>query len=421
MKNARPLLVQKFWEIIIDALLILFAFWGAYVVRIGQLQSTDFPFQPYFQLALFTLPFFLLVLAWSGLYELREKTSGELLRITSISALSGAMLFVLFFFFKREFFFSRAIVLLVWVFSTILIFGFHFWLQQRESARHRAGKDTLKTLIIGNGRVAASIIHNFKEKGSRFQPVAILAPYGGGTKEIDGVPVLGKLDALEKVTGEKNIDAIIQTEAPEQSLNLLNFSEGKFLEFLIAPQIFGCFSHRVSAAKVSGMPFIRFEISPLFGWGQVWKRMIDIFVSALIILFLSPLFLLKKRKKELSATGPKDQVFEKYSFANASGIFEHVPEFLNVFRGEMSLVGPRPRSPEERDSLKLHERRRLVVKPGILGLWQLHRLKTGSEDMQKEIELDTKYIFYWSVWKDVVILWESVVGIFSIFYSNKGS
>jgi lipopolysaccharide/colanic/teichoic acid biosynthesis glycosyltransferase len=277
----------------------------------------------------------------------------------------------------------------------------------------------VRSLIIGNGKAAESIIHTFKNTGSRFQPIAILSPYGGGKEEILSVPVLGKLNALESVVNENNIDAIFQTEAGEQTINLLLFSEGKFLEFHICPEIFGAFRNTLISEKIAGMPFLGQNISPLFGWGQVIKRTTDIGVSALFLLLFFPIFLFKKIQTKKMATGPDSETFQKYEFSQKNGFFTYLPECINVFRGEMSLVGPRPRSPQEREVLKLHERRRLAVKPGIFGLWQLERLYGKNDNIKKAIELDTKYILYWSYWKDIKILFKSIFLIATHIFRKK--
>ncbi len=404
MKNAKLRILQRLLEIVIDAILVVIAFLLAYYARIGQFDSSDFPFAPYFELALMFVPVFLILLVWFGMYSLREKSLTEIARICINVALIGALLFPLIFFFRREIFFSRLIPLYIWLITAALLFGFHALVHLVAIKRHQQGKNALRTLVIGNGRAAAAIIKKLQQSGSRFQPVAILAPFGGGDKSIEGVPVLGKLDALEKIVEREKIAALVQTEAGEQTINLLSFAEGKYLEFLLAPEVLGAFRRNLISEEVAGMPFLRHRISPLFGWGQLWKRTLDLVVATLVVLLGSPLFLGKKVTSTLMATGPDEAVFWKYEFKNAHGWLRLFPEFLNVFYGEMSLVGPRPRSKEERDALKLHERRRLVVKPGIFGAWQLERIKGGKEDIDREIELDTHYIFTWSLRKDVAIL-----------------
>lgn len=412
MKNARPLLLGKIFEIGVDALLVLAAFCTAYFARIGLLMSTDFPFVPYFSDALLVAPIFLILFAGNGLFSLEQKNPIEVFRIVLLSTLAGTMIFALLFFFRREFFFSRLMILYVFLFATLFVTFFHILREATLRRKYRKKEGILRTLIIGNGRAAEHIAQKFFENGSRFQVVAALAPYGGGAKEFRSVKVLGKLDALEAVVRENKIDAIAQTEAPEHTLNLSTFCEGRTMEFLISPHILGIFSDRFLGQRIGGVSVIRLSISPLFGWGQVFKRAFDILVSGFFLFLGTPFFLSKKIVHFPCAMGYVSETFEKYEFANAKGLWRFFPELFNVFRGEMSLVGPRPRTVAEREKLKLHERRRLAVKPGVFGSWQLAKMRGAPDDFDREIELDTKYVSGWSFWEDIKILGESAWRLF---------
>lgn len=415
MKNARPLIVRRLLELGVDAVLVVAAFVLAYVTRIGQFDSTAFPFAPYFHLALLFVPVFLALAAWFGAYRLREASLGELFRICLNTSLVGALLFPLVFFFNREIFFSRLILIYIGLYATLFLFVFHAGTRRFAARRHRSGQGILRTLLIGNGRAAERIIARLRADGSRFQAVAALAPFGGGNNEISGIPVLGKLDALERVSDTERIDAIIQTEAAEQTINLLAYAEGKYLEFLLAPEVLGAFRRNLSSEEIAGMAFLRHRISPLFGWGQFWKRLLDILVAALLLVLGSPLFLFGRLRHEQCARDPHNGVFLKFEFSNFGGPLKWFPEFLNVFKGEMSLVGPRPRSPVERQKLRLHERRRLVIKPGIFGPWQLCRLRGDHPDPESEIALDIEYIFHWSFWGDLQLLGQSFLSVLRNF------
>jgi len=412
MKNAKPLLIGKFFEILADFVLILLAFCAAYGARIGFFSSTDFPFFPFFSDAFSMAPIFVVLLAGNGLFSLHEKHFSEILWKILLSTLVGTMVFALLFFFRREFFFSRLMILYIFLFATGFLVLFHFLREFFLRQKYREKKGILRTLVIGNGRGAEKIAKSFFESGSRFQIVAALAPYGGSTKEFFGVPVLGKLDALETIVKREKIDAIIQTEAPEHTLNLSTFCEGRFLEFLVSPHLLGIFSDRFWGQQIGGVSVIRLSISPLFGWGQVGKRGFDLFFSSFFLILGIPFLLFKKTRRVSRASGPEGLVFHKYEFENARGLLRFFPEFLNVFRGEMSLVGPRPRSPKERQKLKLHERRRLAVKPGVFGLWQLAKMQGERDDLIREIALDTRYVARWSFGMDLSILAQSFFGVF---------
>jgi len=400
MKNARPILAQKILEIFFDSVFIFFSFVFAYLVRIRKFDSTDFPFLPFLKIAIFCIPFFLVLLAFAGLFSLQEKSNWQNFRIISTSTLAGASFFVLIFFFQREIFFSRAIILLVWFFSTFLLFFFHFWRKKISIKNFHNGKNIFRTLLIGNSRAAENIFKKLKDSGSRFQICAILTPFSGGKKEIFGIPVSGKLNQLEKLCYQKKIDAIIQTEAAEQTLNLLLFAEGNFLEFLLAPQILGGQKNNISSENIAGLPFLRLKFSPLFGWGQIWKRLMDIIFSLFLLILFFPFFLFFKVKKLLKAADPQEKTFHKLQFIGVKNKFiKIIPEFWNVFFGDMSLVGPRPVSISDRQKMNFFEKRNLIIKPGVF---------SPVSNEKKRSEQEATYISNWSIWEDVRIFFSKI-------------
>jgi lipopolysaccharide/colanic/teichoic acid biosynthesis glycosyltransferase len=86
---------------------------------------------------------------------------------------------------------------------------------------------------------------------------------------------------------------------------------------------------------------------------------------------------------------------------------DELPQFWNVLRGEMSLVGPRPPTAQEVSGYSSHHRRRLSMKPGITGLWQIHGNGVIS-DFEEIVKLDCKYIDDWSLWLDCKILLKTI-------------
>jgi lipopolysaccharide/colanic/teichoic acid biosynthesis glycosyltransferase len=84
---------------------------------------------------------------------------------------------------------------------------------------------------------------------------------------------------------------------------------------------------------------------------------------------------------------------------------DELPQLINVLRGDMSLVGPRPALPEEAALYRAHVRRRLVVRPGLTGLWQVNGRADLSWD--ESVRLDLRYVENWSFLLDVQILWKT--------------
>jgi|GEM_PF-318651 len=407
----RSLIFQKLFFALLDGGAIVLAFVLAFYLRLGSFVRTDFPFSVFLENALLILPIWLLFLIWGGRYELQEKKYSEILRVISLSSITGAMLFVLIFFFRREVFFSRLIVVYIIVFG--IAFGMCSFLLEKiwEYSQVRRQKNLQRVLVIGINTAAQEMILRLKKSHSRFFPIAALAPFGGSMTDIHGVPVLGKLDALERITVEQRITDLFICDASEQMLNLIAFAEGRFLGIYIAPEILGVFRENVSPQTLAGKNVLTLSASPLFGWGQLWKRGFDLVIGMLIFICCLPFWFLKKifqPHKKLFAReeriGGGGKIFRLWRFRTSTKFFRDIPNILNVLGGEMSLVGPRPILPEEWKLLPHHLKRRMVLKPGIFGLWQITKLKGAADDIEAMCTQDIRYLQNWNFWGDLKIL-----------------
>ena len=90
---------------------------------------------------------------------------------------------------------------------------------------------------------------------------------------------------------------------------------------------------------------------------------------------------------------------------------DEFPQFWNVLKGDMSLVGTRPPTVDEWEKYEVHHRKRLAIKPGITGMWQVSG-RSGITDFEKVVELDTGYITDWSLGLDMKLLWKTVLVVF---------
>jgi lipopolysaccharide/colanic/teichoic acid biosynthesis glycosyltransferase len=184
----------------------------------------------------------------------------------------------------------------------------------------------------------------------------------------------------------------------------------------------------------------------------VVKRMIDIFVASIIVVLLAPLWILVIILIRATSSGKaifahervgKDQkVFRCYKFRtmyqNVNGYefaptclsdtritpigrvlrrtsLDEIPQFFNVLKGDMTLIGPRPEMPFIANNYTVREQKRLLVKPGITGLWQV----SGRKDvpLHKNVEYDLYYIIHRSLKLDFVIL----VKTFYVIINGKGA
>ncbi len=423
----KPLLKQKLFFFALDIFLILAAFIGAFYLRLGSFDRPDFPFRSYLENALWITPVWIFLLVWGGKYSLREKNWGDILRSASLSSLGGTMLFVLLFFFRREIFFSRAIVLLIFTLGTgFLLFSWkleQYW----ERKKANEGRDIVRVLVIGANKAAEKSISLLKKNKSRHQPVAILAPFGATQKHIHNVPICGKLDALEKISEEYDIHEILLCDAEEQMMNLLLFAEGRFLGLRIAPEILGVFRENIFPESISGKTFLTLSHSPLFGWGQFWKRGSDLLCAVTLLVLLFPVFCIQKifqGQKKLFRTerriGAGGKSFDLFRYHSKREFVRDIPNILNVFKGEMSFVGPRPELPEEWKNLPAHFKRRMVLRPGMLGPWQLKKIQGQRDDREVMFKTDLTYIHTWSIWQDIkIIIWSMWNYVFYFFKKHQ--
>ena len=381
MLSARRFLWEKIAQMAADLLLVLAAFVAAYFVRVGFVFSSVFPFEPFFWRAAAIAPFFVAAFALGGLYSLAENSTGQKLRITAFASLAGSTAFVLLFFFRGEQLFSRALVLMIFVLASALPFAFHAAFDAcLRAARRRGEGGALPTLMIGNGRAALRAVAALKTSGSVFCPVAALSPHGGGEKDLHGVPVLGKLNALEDTCDQHRIGAIALCAAPEHRLNLSLFARSRGLEFLVSPEILSTAGVQDAPYLAGGAVFLRARPSPLFGWGQLAKRAFDACLGAIGAALCLPLLFLFGTKTTPTARNVGDQTFQRLGFLRGPKAWRRLPECIHIVRGEMSLVGPAPRSPH------LPEPPGLALRPGLIS-------PPGEEA--------AGYAQHWNFWADV--------------------
>ncbi|MGF7086040.1 sugar transferase, partial [Ohessyouella blattaphilus] len=102
-------------------------------------------------------------------------------------------------------------------------------------------------------------------------------------------------------------------------------------------------------------------------------------------------------------------------FLRKSSIDEF-PQFINVLKGDMSMVGTRPPTMEEYEQYLPHHRQRLAMRPGITGLWQVSG-RSDIKDFDEVVALDTKYIANWNIWLDIRIIWKTI----QVVFNGKGA
>ncbi len=441
--------------ILLDACTIAAAFALAYLLRFywAVIPAADSPpAGPYFAILPLLVPAWIAVFAAYGLY--RERLQGffdEALRV--ISAVSvGLMALLAGSFFYRQFSYSRLWILFAWAISIVLVLLSRGILRAVHRALRARGVDVRHVLIVGTGpeaRDLARVLRAHPESGQH--PVAFVG--GTAVGEVEGLPVVGHagdvLAAVRRV-GAHRVIIVLPAEARETTMQVAAACQEAGVPFGIVPDLYTLVASGADVELVDRLPLLTLRGSPLTGWGRWLKDAFDVagaliglvatlplwaVVSLLIVVDRpGPIFYRQKRigkagvpfyawKFRTMVLGAEENLtrnpglHERFSASfkltddpRVTRIgrwlrrtsLDELPQLLNVLKGEMSLVGPRPIVEEELRKYGPWERRLLCVKPGLTGLWQV--LRHHQPDYAQRVQLDMYYIDHWSMGLDLKIL-----------------
>ncbi len=245
--------IFKIIQIGLDFLLILASFCAAYFVRVGFIFSTDFPFQKFLPAA-FAASFLTLIFAFliKTYKEDQKVLSWHHFLRTGFSSILQTALFALLFYFFYQSIFSRLMLAYIAVFSLLFVYVGHILFDKIMRSLYAKGYGgVVRTLLIGSNREAQKLIKFLQKNKSRNYIVAILDGYGSSLKEIEGIPVKGKLNKLEVVIEEEKIEQIIQVDNLEQVMNILNFAQKNNLKYILAPSILGAYHQQLESVSLN--------------------------------------------------------------------------------------------------------------------------------------------------------------------------
>ncbi|WP_017540700.1 sugar transferase [Nocardiopsis halophila] len=333
--------------------------------------------------------------------------------------------------------------------------------RKRLHRMRRAGRCMGGVVVVGHREAAAGLVRQLRrEPYHGMRVVGACLPdgrSGAGPDAVDGVPVLGGFRDAAEAAEAVGAEAVAVLACPEMDgieLRRLAWALEKCgTDLTVAPALMEVAGPRTTIRAVAGLPLLHVEHPELEGARRVVKGLFDRVAAGAALLLLSPLFAVLAVAIRAGDGGPvffrqtrvgKDGVrFPLVKFrtmvpaaeemkSGLLGANEHdgvlfkmradprvtsvgawlrrysldeLPQLVNVVRGEMSLVGPRPPLPEEVARYGRDVRRRLVVKPGMTGLWQV----SGRSDLswEESVRLDLRYVENWSLTLDVQILWKT--------------
>lgn len=361
---------------------------------------------------------------------------------------------------------GRAWVFLVLPMITVLAIVQRYVLRRYLYRRRRVGQCLLPVLAAGSAENVYDLIQRARKAphlGWRVDAVCTVDGRAGTGNRIAGVPVVGSLAEVgEHVRrGGYRIVGITADSywTPSRLQRLAWDLESGNAEMIVAPALMDVAGGRMSFSTLLGTPMLRIPPPALTGTRRAVKAIFDRVAASVLLVALAPLLLVIGAVIKLNSQGPalyrqervgkNGKPFTMFKFRTMVGTAEaarirtrlatetsgplfklredpritkvgiwlrrysldELPQLWNVITGAMSLVGPRPPLPQETTTYGLDVRRRLLIKPGMTGLWQV----SGRSDLSwdESVRLDLRYVEDWSLALDVVILWKTIHAVLS--------
>jgi Undecaprenyl-phosphate glucose phosphotransferase len=465
--------------VVTDALLAIWAFVLAYVIRFesGLIPVTRGypPIEQYFNILPFVAVLTPLAFQLQGIYRLRRGRS----RVDDFFAvLVGTILavvcIVLSTLVYQAYYASEAerargafqVSQIVWGLFLVLNVGFTYFSREfvREmlERRWRAGIGLKRILIAGAGdlgRMVADRILQHRELG--YQVVGFLDDRAGGDHiGYRGLPLLGTLDEVGEIAQRERVDHLyvaLPLEEHAKLLNLMEITSRECIDVKVVPDLLQFIALRARLEDLDGLPIINVNDVPLQGVNSWIKRVIDVALSgaavallaipfgiiAALVRFTSPgpvfyrqermgldgkgFTVYKFRSMYIGAEDTTGPIWAREDDPRATPVgrwlrrldLDELPQFLNVLKGDMSIVGPRPERPFFVEQFKHRIPQYMLrhkVKAGITGWAQVNGWR-GNTSLEKRIEYDLYYIENWSVTLDLKIMWLTLVrGLFQRAY-----
>lgn len=338
-----------------------------------------------------------------------------------------------------------------------------YLLRKRLHRMRQHGYCMHRAIAVGPAPAVADLVRQLRREPYHGVAVvgACLPHHELTVTDVDGVPVMGDFGDVSLVADSAHADTVTVLASAEMhgsALRRLAWElERSNTDLVVSPGLMDVAGPRTTIRPIAGLPLLHVEHPELAGGRRVLKTIFDSLSSAAALVFLAPMLLAigiavrtttpgpalfrqtrvgrdgeaftlykfrtmavdaEERKGDLAAENDHDGVlFKMRADPRVTGLgrflrrysLDELPQLVNVFCGQMSMVGPRPPLAGEVAHYGDDVRRRLVVKPGLTGLWQI----SGRSDLswEESVRLDLRYVENWSLTMDVVILWKTVSAV----------
>ena len=367
----------------------------------------------------------------------------EYKRLTNASLLSFTFIAFISYIFKLEI--SRAFVLSIFPFGLLVLFITRRFLRRRLLKARSNGRYLSRVLLLHSGTVdpVEARLAIAQHAGFNIVHKIVTAEnFQFDFKEIVAQAISNQCDQI--MIGQSAVISALELRKLGWALEQTN------IDLVVAPAVTEIAGPRLKVSNVEGLPLLHLEQPVFSGAAKATKRLLDLIISILGLIIISPLLLIfaliiksydrgsilysQKRigqnNKEFTvykfrtmhegsheqraqvmaetnkdprlAKDPQDPRVTKPGLFLRRWSIDEIPQIINVLKGEMSLVGPRPPLAEEVNQYEKSETRRLLVKPGLTGLWQVSG--RSELDWEDAVRLDLYYVENWSLTLDILII-----------------
>ena len=354
---------------------------------------------------------------------------------------------------------SRGYVVVALPSVTLFDLVARYRLRKRLHRQRASGLCLLSVVVVGHEQAVADLVKELgRDRYHGLTVVGACVAQPSGRSEIAGVPIHGGLDDVTAAVRACAADTVAVLACPEMDgIRLRSLAwelEKTGTDLCVSPALLDVAGPRTTIRPTAGLTLLHVDHPQLSGARLLLKDLFDRFAAAAALIVLFPLMFLvgvmiwlhdrgpalftqvrvgkdgrafriykfrtmvvdaEQRKGDLLRSNDNDGIlFKLRKDPRVTSVGAHLrhwsidelPQLLNVFLGHMSLVGPRPALPDEAARYAEHVRRRLVVKPGITGLWQVN----GRSDLtwDESVRLDLRYVENWSFALDLQILWKTI-------------
>lgn len=407
----------------------------------------------------------MIVLIWFGVLVVQRVYSREVVSVgygeyalvlrSSLFALGGVG-FVAYF---TKIYIARGFLVITFALGILLLVVIRYSAHRLLAVMRTRGRLRHRAIVVGPPAALADLLRIFRrEAWTGYGVVGACVPEGASEGWAHDVPVLGFIGELAEVVRRERADTVVVMGGSYRSphdLRRVGWAlEGQSVDLLVAPTLTDVAGPRVRMRNVAGLPLVHVAEPSIGQATGLVKRVFDVVAAGTVLLLISPLMMaiaiaikvhdrgpIFYRQTRVGATGthfsmikfrsmvvnaddvrselgtrnehdgvlfkikqdpritPVGRVLRRYSL-------DELPQLFNVLKGTMSLVGPRPALPSEVENYGSDMHRRLLVQPGLTGLWQV----SGRSDLSWEdsVRLDLYYVDNWSMLGDAVILAKTV-------------